>query len=431
MKKFILLVAFIGLNGIIHAQSNYNKWSLETNFGLNKPMGPLTPGFLSPTLNIGHIDFGARYMLNEKFGFKLDAGFGSFSEVSGASPEFSTNYYRLDFQGVFNLGRVMNFESFSRKLGLLGHLGAGFGSMSFDQTVLNTGRDYHYNFITGATAQYRLGRRVALTADLSVIVNGRQTYTFDGNEYNAPTQPSNPTQNPFVHATGTWWTGTLGLNIYLGKAEEHADWYIATDKYATKDELATQINSIKDMLKDSDGDGVPDYLDSEPNTQVDARVDSKGVTIDSDGDGVMDHLDKCPFLPGPASQEGCPTEKIVQTVDYIQKAIDDGYVNVFYSFDSDKPLAYSVSAAQYVGNFLKKNPGISLEIQGFADEIGPEDYNFKLSERRAKATYDLLIASGVDASRLTYKGYGEDTSVDKSSKDARQMARRASFMVKE
>jgi OOP family OmpA-OmpF porin len=54
----------------------------------------------------------------------------------------------------------------------------------------------------------------------------------------------------------------------------------------------------------------------------------------------------------------------------------------------------------------------------------------KLSERRAKAVYDLLISSGIDASRLSYKGYGEDTRVDKSSADARQMARRASFEVK-
>jgi OOP family OmpA-OmpF porin len=79
---------------------------------------------------------------------------------------------------------------------------------------------------------------------------------------------------------------------------------------------------------------------------------------------------------------------------------------------------------------MKRNPAVSVEIKGYADELGPEDYNMKLSERRAKAVYDLLIASGVDGSRLSYKGYGEDTSVDKASADARQLARRASFEVK-
>jgi OOP family OmpA-OmpF porin len=79
---------------------------------------------------------------------------------------------------------------------------------------------------------------------------------------------------------------------------------------------------------------------------------------------------------------------------------------------------------------LKRNPGVSVEVKGYADELGSEDYNIKLSENRAKAVYELIIASGIDASRVSFKGYGEDTSVDKSSADARQMARRASFDVK-
>lgn len=431
MKKLLLAIAFaFSLGSTVLAQSEFNKWSLETNFGFNKPMAPLTPGFLSPTLNIGHLDIGTRYMFNDKFGLKFDGGFGSFSEVKGESPEFKTNYLRADIQMVSNLARILNFESFTRKIGLLGHFGAGFGKMNFEQTVLNNGADYHYNFIGGLTGQYKLGERIALTSDISMIYNGRQTYTFDGNSYNAKTQPADPLQNPFVHAPGTWWTGTIGLNFYLGTADTHADWYIESDKYATKEDLASQINGIKDMLKDSDGDGVPDYLDKEPNTPVGARVNSQGMTLDSDGDGTPDHMDKCPFLPGPASTNGCPVQEVKQEVDFFKKAINEGYVNVYFAFDSAKPIGYSVSAVNYVANFMKKNPGVALEIKGYADELGSDDYNIKLSEKRAKAVYDLLISTGIDASKLTFKGYGEDTSVDKSSPDARQLARRTSFEVK-
>ena len=430
MKKQLLTLIFLGLTNFVFAQNEFNRWSLETSAGFNKAMAPLTPGYLSPTLNIGHVDFGVRYMLNEKFGFKADAGFGSFSEFKDESPEFHTNYFRGDIQLVANLGRTMGFESFTKNFGLLGHFGAGAGRLSFDQTILNTQPDYVYNFITGLTGQLKLGNRIALTGNISMIINGRQTYTFDGNQYNADTQPIDPTVNPLVHATGTWWTGTMGLNFYLGKHEEHADWYIATDKYATKEELATEINGIKDMLKDSDGDGVPDYLDKEPNTPAGARVNSAGMTLDSDGDGTPDHLDECPFLPGPASTNGCPVEEVKEEVDFFKKAINDGYVNIYYSFDSAKPLGYSTSAASYVSNFLKKNPEVRIEIKGYADELGPEEYNMQLSEKRAKAVYDIIIASGIDASRVSYKGYGEDTSVDKSSADVRQLARRASFEVK-
>ncbi|MCE7055743.1 OmpA family protein [Algoriphagus sp. AGSA1] len=427
MKKLILSTIMAGALAIGANAQDYDKFSLEVGGGFNKPMAPITPGYLSPTLNLGHVEFGARYMFNEKFGLKLDYGFGSMQESGSEDAitgSFDTRYYRLNLQMVSNLGRIMNFESFSRSIGLLGHFGAGIGNVRPQENIHSDFTDDVYNFIVGLSPQLKLGKSVALVGDISTIINGRQTVAWDGASAIGPNDPG------FFGANSTWWTGSLGLQFYLGKNEEHADWYIAADKYATKEELATQINGIKDMLKDSDGDGVPDYLDKEPNTPAGARVDSHGNTMDSDGDGTPDHMDKCPFLPGPASTNGCPVEEVREEVDYFKKAINDGYVNVYYAFDSSKPLGYSTSAASYVSNFLKKNPGVSVEIKGYADEIGPEDYNMKLSERRAKAVYDILVASGVDASRLSYKGYGEDTSVDKSSADARQMARRASFEVK-
>jgi OOP family OmpA-OmpF porin len=406
---------------------DFDKFSLEVNGGFNKPMAPFTPGYLSPSLNLGHLDFGARYMFNEKFGMKLDYGFGSFKEAGGdsQSPSFDTKYNRLDLQGVANLGRIMNFESFTRSFGLLLHGGAGIGQVKPQENQYNDFKDDVYTIIFGITPQLKLGKSVALVADISTVINGRQSVAYDGASIITPA-----TNNGYYGANANWFTGTLGLQFYLGKNEQHADWYIAADKYATKEELASQINGIKDMLKDSDGDGVPDYLDKEPNTPAGARVNSTGMTMDSDGDGTPDHMDKCPFLPGPASTNGCPVEEVQEQVDFFRKAINDGYVNVYYAFDSSKPLGYSVSSASYVANFLKKNPGVSVEVMGYADELGPEDYNMKLSEKRAKAVYDVLVSSGVDASRLSYKGYGEDTSVDKSSADARQMARRASFSVK-
>lgn len=432
MKKIILSFILVGLFIMTANAQEFNKWSLEASAGLNKPMAPFNENFLSPTLNVGHIDFGVRYMLNEKFGLKLDYGFGSFNEFKDISPRtFHTKYNRLNLQFVSNVGRIMNFETISRNLGLLFHFGGGLGVVNpqenqFSNNILGEDKDDVYQMIFGFTPQLKLSERVALIGDLSLILNGRQDVTWDGEELILPN-----IANGYYGTNGTWWTGTIGLNFYLGKSDQHADWFIAADKYATKEELATQINGIKDMLKDSDGDGVSDYLDKEPNTPAGARVDSFGNTLDSDGDGTPDHLDKCPFQPGPASNNGCPP--IVEPneeVDYLKKAINDGYVNVYYAFDSDKPLSYSTSAIHYVSNFLKRNPGVNVEVKGFADELGPEDYNLRLSERRAKGVYDVLISSGIDASRLSYKGYGEDTSVDKSSADARQMARRSSFEIK-
>ena len=436
MKKLILSILLSGsLAFVAKAQEaatpqEFNKWSVEASAGFNKAMAPFSAGFITPTLNLGHADLGVRYMFNEKFGAKLDYGFGSFQELKDTKA-FDTKYFRLNLQGVANVGRIMNFESFSSKLGMLFHMGGGIGVVNPELNRFNDFNDKVYTMIFGLTPQIKLSEKVALVGDVSTILNGRQTITFDGSTAILPSTMANPaTNNGFYGPNATWWTGSLGVNIYLGKATQHADWFIAANKYATKEELATQINGIKDMLKDSDGDGVPDYLDKEPSTPAGARVSPSGATLDSDGDGTPDHLDKCPFQPGAAASNGCPVEVSRDEVDYLRKAINDGYVNVYYAFDSAKPLGYSISSAQYISNFMKRNPGVSVEVKGYADELGEEDYNIKLSESRAKAVYDLLIASGVDASRVSYKGYGEDTSVDKSSADARQMSRRASFVVK-
>ncbi len=438
MKQYIFLIAFLGVFNKAFSQKDFNRWSIEVNGGFNNPVAPLTPEFFAPTLNIGHAEVGVRHMFNEKFGLSASYGAGHFNEAKD-TPDFYTNYMNTSIHGVINWGRIMSFESFARKLTMISETGIGFGQLKQEDRIastLNPGvvdpdfdPDYVYSFNGKLKLLYSLGQKVSIQGTFSTIVNGRQRFTFDGNEFNQEGRPR-VQEIPFINAMGTWMTATLGLNFYLGKQTQHADWYIAADKYATKVELQEAVSGIKDMLKDSDGDSVADYLDKEPNTPAGARVSTNGVTLDSDQDGTPDHLDKCPFVPGPSSTSGCPVEQVKEEIDYLKKAINDGYVNVFFAFDSSKPLAFSISSINYVSNFLKRNPGVKVEIKGYADELGLEDYNIKLSEKRAKAVYEILVASGIDSSRLSFKGYGEDTSVDKSSPDARQMARRTSFEIK-
>ena len=124
-------------------QSKYDRWLIESSVGSNKPMGPLTPEFLSPTLNLGHADLGLQHMINDYFGFNGNLGIRSFSETAGVSLEFTTNYFRLIIQAVDNIGKMPDLPSFSRKLGMLAHLGTDFGRMSFENTRLNIQPDYH------------------------------------------------------------------------------------------------------------------------------------------------------------------------------------------------------------------------------------------------------------------------------------------------
>ena len=61
--------------------------------------------------------------------------------------------------------------------------------------------------------------------------------------------------------------------------------------------------------------------------------------------------------------------------------------------------------------FLKQNPSVKAEIQGYTDNKGSKAYNIKLSAKRAKSVYNELINLGISADRLSYKGYGPENPI--------------------
>ena len=87
-------------------------------------------------------------------------------------------------------------------------------------------------------------------------------------------------------------------------------------------------------------------------------------------------------------------------------------------------------AADFVANYLKQNSGASVKVVGYADELGGENYNQKLSAKRAEVIKQLLVDRGVDASKLSFEGKGEDKTVNAKAANARQLARRATFELK-
>ncbi|MBK6951512.1 MAG: OmpA family protein [Crocinitomicaceae bacterium] len=61
--------------------------------------------------------------------------------------------------------------------------------------------------------------------------------------------------------------------------------------------------------------------------------------------------------------------------------------------------------------YLKENKYVKITINGYTDASGIEENNIVLSDQRAKAVYDYLIANGISASRLSYKGHGSQNPI--------------------
>lgn len=85
--------------------------------------------------------------------------------------------------------------------------------------------------------------------------------------------------------------------------------------------------------------------------------------------------------------------------------------NIFFHTASAELYELSLAELDRLSEALLRHPLLKLEVGGHTDAVGSDADNLMLSERRAKAVYDYLISRGVDARRLTYRGYGESRPV--------------------
>ncbi|PRP66933.1 OmpA family protein [Nonlabens agnitus] len=392
----------------------YNQWSIDFGVGVHKPVRPVAGGYFTNTPSFGQADLGVRYMINDKFGLSLEGGYGRF-ENDDDSNAFETQLYRVSLEGVVNAGNFLGFKEWTNRFGLLVHGGMGVTGLKYQEPLDIEDMDQMLNFTVGVTPQLRLSDRIALFGDLSIFGHVRQDRTFDG------TQPQ-----VLRGFDGFLVNASVGASFYLGGNEVHADWY--DNSVDTRlDNLEDRVAILETNNADDDQDGVPNYLDRDNTTESGVRVDTKGRALDLNKNGIPDDMESA--LDARYAMKGATNGTDGNADGMIEKLINDGYVNVYFEFNSTKPTQYSLSSINFLATYMKDNPSASATLTGYADELGSDEYNQDLSERRAKMVNDILVATGVDAGRLSYEGNGEDASVEKSSSPARQLVRRVKFQV--
>lgn len=81
--------------------------------------------------------------------------------------------------------------------------------------------------------------------------------------------------------------------------------------------------------------------------------------------------------------------------------------NVFYEFDSAELTDSSTISLDSLAMLLEENPSVTIELSSHCDYRGKDDYNLRLSQRRAESVVNYLVQKGLPAERLTPVGYGE------------------------
>jgi len=85
--------------------------------------------------------------------------------------------------------------------------------------------------------------------------------------------------------------------------------------------------------------------------------------------------------------------------------------NVFFDLGKSTLRKESYIELNKLYDFLVTNPSLKIEIGGHTDTRGDDKENLKLSNDRAKAVYDYIVGKGIEAKRMTFKGYGETQTV--------------------
>ncbi|MEJ6792518.1 MAG: OmpA family protein [Lacinutrix sp.] len=445
----VLVVSFSNVN----AQNEDHPWAI--GFGINAvdffPVGESAPqgeyfdeffnakdhwNILPSLSNISVSKYmGENFSLQASGSMNKIEKYGQFGNAVPNVRVADLNYYALDANVRYHFAELIKSKKIDPTVGV----GGGY-------TWVEEG-PYNNNFASGnnnngaGTLNGSLGLTYWFSENIGLSVESRYKHAFE--EY---------LDSHFQH--------TAGFTVRFGGTDTDGDGIF------DKNDACPEVPGLEAFngCPDTDGDGIEDSKDSCPNeaglaefngcpdTDGDGVVDGsddcptvKGLKSlngcpDADGDGVADAKDKCPSVAGPAANMGCPwpdtdgdgvldkdddCPKVVGTVankgcpevvvQPTQKVIDqlNSYARTIL-FDSGKSN-FKKQTEEVLANItaiLKEYPDSNFTIEGHTDSVGAKSSNQLLSERRANAVRDHLVANGISKARLTAYGFGEDYPVD-------------------
>jgi outer membrane protein OmpA-like peptidoglycan-associated protein len=180
-------------------------------------------------------------------------------------------------------------------------------------------------------------------------------------------------------------------------------------------------------LADGDADGIADDIDRCPD--LPGPKENFGCPWpDRDGDRVADKDDRCPDEPGTVESNGCPRRSglIVVKRDRIELK-----QQIHFQPNRAVILSDSYDLLREVAEAIKDVPA-AIRIEGHTDNVGKRSENLKLSQSRAEAVKEYLMKEGVEGKQLIPVGYGPKRPIaSNSTKAGRTLNRRVEFRMEE
>lgn len=176
-----------------------------------------------------------------------------------------------------------------------------------------------------------------------------------------------------------------------------------------KDEAKTPIDGIEASLYKVDGENF-DFVSSETTSNGEPVLYTvkrgENFKINGNKDGYWPSVENIAV----AEDQDGDTLEVYFLVDRIEK-IKIKVENIYFEFNKAVVLDYYQLKLDSVFGVLMQYPGYSVEVQGHTDSKGSDEYNQKLSQKRAEEARGYLIGKGIESSRVIAVGYGESSPI--------------------
>jgi OOP family OmpA-OmpF porin len=384
---------------VFGGRGQYRTWSFGVNAGVLSPFVVIggSNDFTNQDLNLGY-GISLKKQLGHAFALQGNIFRGKISgtnkdAVNGSQfglRSFETEVgYAADLSGVVNVATV---DFLRRENAVNFYVSAGYGLIAYaPKTVSTSGAEFDWKDRAGderdkkyvKEAYIPVGAGVKFKVSDRVAFNLGYTMSFVDADNLDGIYAKATTKDKFSY-------GYAGLEFSLGsKSKPDLQWV---------NPLALMYDELKDPSLRQEVEALKNRV-----SNVERSIED--LKKDTDGDGVADQFDKCPGTPAGTAVDGsgCPLPKM--QVDSVAGTAT-GYEPIQFEFNSSVLKTESYPILDALSSRLRENNS-KVTLKGYASSEGTAAYNMKLSKDRANSVKTYLVNSGVNASQVTARGYGE------------------------
>jgi outer membrane protein OmpA-like peptidoglycan-associated protein len=433
------------LLGATAQEKKFSHWSLTIEGGLNKFDGDVNQAYNDVIPNSFRQQcWGASVEYNLTPIWSVGADYYNLPSRASASYYTLSNLIQTAelFVGM-NITKTI-YKNTKSKWNLWLTLGAGLAVYNVDYVTQHDGMLNESSGLIDRSTKFNDGMAVALPAGVLIEYNISKSLALGARLVFRGFNKDNLDGRDFWGVTNDYVEhGMLQLrwkinaikkdhlrNVNMDEFSPNPDQLLAARLQNNLDALQNKVNDLQAKLNklncdgpDTDCDGIPDCRDLEPNTPKGSRVDAfgrsvpclneakpvvvippvvqklEGEGLDTDGDGVPDSRDLEPNTP-----PNTPVDFWGRSLSLNQA---NGEGAVYFDFDKTDLDAEAHATIQSVAQKMKILKDVIVEVRGFCDYMGTNDYNLGLSRRRAeKVQNELINVYHIDPERIITNGKG-------------------------